>query len=448
MSESLRNALEASEKPILSRQLLATGEDFVVTFLNSTRVVDSGFMLFKLDTEICQSSLSKKEDIRKTKKTEFAQHIKTAKLAPGLLGCQRESLPRTLVGKVLGHSDFSIGDVSLSNLVTRKLVDFFSLINTHSIFSSEELGQEVGGFTHSTIQLNGGPCKLPFHIEHWGGVSVNVLHWGPAKVWYIIHPKLFVPAILSMQRLQENVDLGKFWGVCDDTTSHRDMFYDVAHLSVECQRVVQMPGEGVFLAPFALHAVENLGENCAASINYMPPHLLHQCAAYKTCSHSEGNSGKPLFTTMTAKIEDLFNSGKIGIDAFIHSSDPLKSYKLRVVEKQMKDGNTKKLKEVIDHIKQKATTPTWFESILPMERNQILSGLEPVRRSHSEKDFSCPACLYSTNNSWDLRKHILRKHAQVPPNIPRVECPDCGKSLKDLRKHKGSKICKKGQREV
>ena len=451
MSESLRNALEASEKPILSRPILATAEDFVVTFLNSTRVVDTGFMLFKLDTEICKNSLSKRKDFKKTQRTEFAQQIKTAELAPGLLGCQRESLKRTEVRHVLGHSDHSIGDVSLSKFVKRKsLVDFFSLINTQSIFSREALGQEIGGFTHPTIQLNGGPCKLPFHIEHWGGVSVNVLHWGPAKVWYIIHPKLFIPAILSMERLQESVDLGKFWGVCDDTTSHRDMFYDTAHLSVECQRVVQMPGEGVFLAPFALHAVENLGENCAASMNYMPPQLLPQCAAYKVCSHSEGILGKPLFNTMTAKIEDLYNSGKIGLQDFIHSSDPLKSYKLRVVEKQMKDGNKKKLKEVVDHIKQKATTPTWFEDILPMERDQMFSELEPDSRSHSEKDFVCPACIYSTNNHWDLRKHILRRHDQVevPPNTHTVECPDCGKVLRCLRKHKGREICKKRPREV
>ena len=52
MSESMKNALEASEIPILSRQILTTGEDFVLTFLQSTRVVDTGFLLFKLDTEL------------------------------------------------------------------------------------------------------------------------------------------------------------------------------------------------------------------------------------------------------------------------------------------------------------------------------------------------------------------------------------------------------------
>ena len=395
--------------------------------------------------------MSKKDDFKKTQKTEFAQKITTADIAPGLLGCQRRSLPRTAVGKVLGQCDYSIGDASLSKFVKRKsLVDFFSLVNTQSIFSRTELGQDIGGFTHPTIQLNGGPCKLPFHIEHWGAVSVNVLHWGPAKVWYIIHPKLFIPAILSMQRLQDSVDLGNFWGVCDDTTSHRDMFYDVGHLSVECQRVVQMPGEGVFLAPFALHAVENLGENCAESINYMPLHLLPQCAAYKVCSHSEGLLGKPLFNTMTAKIEELYKSGTIGLQDFVHYSDPMKSYKLMVVEKQMKDGNKKKLKEVVDHIKQKATTPSWFESILPMERDQMLSEIEPEHRRHSEKDFLCPLCIYSTNYPWDLKKHIKRRHVQeeVPEKTHTVKCPHCGRVLRSLRKHRGRKICKKRQNAV
>ena len=167
---SLKNALEArahlSEPPILNQQILATGEDFVVTCLNTSRVVDTGFMKLKLDTDI---GLSKSSDFDKNQNTEFGQHIITSELGPGLLACQRESIWRTRVGDVLGHPDYSIGDVSLKKFVNRKIVaDFFSLINTDSIFSKRELGCEVGGFTHTTIQLNGGPCKLPFHIEHWG----------------------------------------------------------------------------------------------------------------------------------------------------------------------------------------------------------------------------------------------------------------------------------------
>ena len=450
---SLKNALEArahlSEPPILNQEVLASGEDFVVTCLNTSRVVDTGFLKLKLDTDLRKKRLSIRKDFKKNHGTEFAQQIKTSSLGPGLLACQRESIKRTQVGKVLGCPDFSIGDVSITNLVKRKSVaNFFSLINTDSIFSRYELGFEVGGFTHPTIQLNGGPCKLPFHIEHWGAVSLNVLHWGHPKVWYIIHPNQFLPAILEMRKMQECVDLGEFWGVCDDTTSHRDIFYDPTHLSIQYHRVVQLPGEAMFLPPFALHAVENVGENCAESMNFMPPSLFPQCAAYKTCSHSEGIMGKPLFTTMTAKIEELYSSGQISLHDFIHSSDPLKSYKLRVVQKQMKDGNEKRIKEVVDHIKQKATTPTWFEFILPLESDKLFN--EHGSGSSNDKDFLCPACKYCTNNYCDLKKHMGRKHEQlkVPQNTNRVKCPDCGKVFRCLRKHKGSQICRKKSREV
>jgi hypothetical protein len=130
-----------------------------------------------------------------------------------------------------------------------------------------------------------------------------------------------------------------------------------------------MPGDIMVIAPFALHSVQNLGTNCSESQNFMPPKLLPQCAAYKTCFHSEGLGGKQLFNTMTAMIEVLYRDGKIELPDFIHDSDPFKSYKLRVVDQLRKEGNTSVLKEVIQHIKISATTPAWFGFILPIEGN-------------------------------------------------------------------------------
>ena len=318
---SLENALTArphpSEKPIVSRKVLASDEDFILTCLNESRLVDRGYVQMKLDREMCEKSLSKRRDFNTKQVTEFAQKIQKAQLAPGLLGCQRESIGRTKVGQVLGKSDFSIGDVSITKFVRRKgLVDFFDLMKTESILSKESLGQDIGGFTHPTIQLSGGPCVLPFHIEHWAAASVNVLHWGQPKVWEIIPPDQFLPAVLNMKQLQESVDLKNYGGVCESTLTHRDVFYDTAFLSVQSHRVIQKPGDIMVIAPFALHSVQNLGTNCSASQNFMPPELLPQCAAYKTCFHSEGLGGKPLFNTMTAMIEDLYRSGKIELQNY------------------------------------------------------------------------------------------------------------------------------------
>ena len=451
---SLENALTArphpSEKPIISRNVLESAEDFILTCLNESRLVDRGYVQMKLDREMCEKSLSKRCDFNTKQVTEFAQKIQKAQLAPGLLGCQRESMGRTKVGQVLGKSDFSIGDVSITKFVRRKgLVDFFDLMKTESILSKESLGQDIGGFTHPTIQLSGGPCVLPFHIEHWAAASVNVLHWGQPKVWEIIPPDQFIPAVSNMKHLQESVDLGNYGGVCESTLTHRDVFYDTAFLSVRSHRVVQKPGDIMVIAPFAMHSVQNLGTNCSASQNFMPPELLPQCAAYKTCFHSEGLGGKPLFNTMTAMIEDLYRSGKIELQDYIHDSDPLKIYKLKVADKARKDGNKRVLKEVLQHIKISATTPAWFEFILHMEGKAETED-ESCSKSVEDKYFSCSNCDYSTNHHSDLGKHIRRKHGDqvnVPPNTNQVKCPECGKILKCLRKHKDLQRCKKRPRE-
>ena len=449
LENALRERPHSSEKPIVSRKVLASDEDFIRTCLNESRILERGYVQLELDREMFKNSLSKRQDFKAEQVTEFAQKIQNTKLAPGLLGCQRESIGRTKVGQVLGKSDFSIGDVSITKFVKRKgLVDFFDLMKTESILSKKSLGQDIGGFTHPTIQLSGGPCVLPFHIEHWAAASVNVLHWGRPKVWEIIPPDHFLPALLNMKELQESVDLKNYGGVCESTLTHRDVFYDTAFLSVQCHRVVQKPGDIMVIAPFALHSVQNLGTNCSASQNFMPPELIPHSAAYKTCFHSEGLAGKPLFNTMTAMIEDLYRSGKIDVQDFIHDSDPLKSYKLRVVDKLQKEGNKTVLKEVIHHIKRSATTPAWFEFILPKERKVNVD--ETCSKSIMDKYFACSICEYTTNHHCDLRKHIRRKHGdqvRVPPNTNQVECPDCRKVLKCLRKHKDLQRCKKRLRK-
>ena len=90
---------------------------------------------------------------------------------------------------------------------------------------------------------------------------------------------------------------------------------------------------------------------------------------------------------------------------FIHSSDPFKSYKLRVVDKLKREGNTCVLKEVIQHIKISATTPAWFGFILPIEGNAQTED-DNCSQSVRDKYFSCSVCDYSTNHHCDLGKHI------------------------------------------
>ena len=425
---------ERSPLPIVSESALNNGDDFLLSSVNT------GYSQFKLTTKGHEKSGSKRSDFELKLKTEFAQQIITVQLSQDLIGCQRERIGRTEVGRVMGKSDLAIGDVSIKKFVTRRgFVDFFSLLKTSSIMSKKALGQEVGGFTHPTIQLSGGPCVLPFHIEHWAAFSVNYLHWGKPNVWFIISPDQHIPAMYEMEKLQGSFCHDKYRGVCEATCSHRDIVYDIAsfpkHITVH--KIVQMPGEIMVLAPFALHSVQKLGTNCAESQNFLPAEFLPHCAPYKTCLHSEGVGGKPLFNHFTALLEDLHESGKIELKDFIHDSDPHKDYKLRVVKEIKRVGDEAVLKDVIRDIKLRATNIAWFKYILPMDVEE-----QPVDSSNRGKYYDCPACDYATNHNQDLKKHIERIHGDdVKMPETRVDCPKCGKSLACLRRHTGRPIC-------
>ena len=129
--------------------------------------------------------------------------------------------------------------------------------------------------------------------------------------------------------------------------------------------------------------------------------------------------------------------------ADVDDNDQHIRYKLRVVEKLKREGNVRVLKEVLQHIKRSTTTPAWFEYILPKEEKVPVD--ESENKIVNEKYFLCPRCDYSTNHHNDLGKHIRRRHGdqvKVPQNTNQVECPDCGKVLKCLRKHRDLQRCK------
>ena len=448
LEEALAQSHGSKTNPIISHTILACGEDFIVSCVNETNKKDKSHLLLDIDDYLSDNCMAREKDFKLTQGTEFAQRIETQQLSDGVLGCQRELLGRRTVGQVLGDSSLCIGDVSIKKFVTRKgFLDIFDLINTESLLSKQELGQEIGGFTHATIQINGGPCVLPFHIEHWGVPSVNFHHWGASKIWYVISPAHYLPALLNMEKVQESVSMGTYWGSCQSTSTHRDVHFEAKSLSIPIHVFEQKPGQMVFIPPFALHSVENKGTNCAASMNFMPPNLLAQCAAYKTCMHSEALGGKPLLMKMTNMIENLHSQGKIELKEYMHDSDPFKEYKLRVVEKLQKEDPEQLLPEVIQHIKWSNTTPKWFNLVLRREEHLTATVIRDWK-SMGTKYFSCPHCAYSTNHHNDFGNHLWRRHGEeVPQNTNQVKCPDCGKVLMCLRKHINLRRCKKRKRE-
>ena len=73
LENALRERPHSSEKPIVSRKVLASDEDFIRTCLNESRIVERGYVQLELDREMFKNSLSKRLDFKVEQVTEFAQ---------------------------------------------------------------------------------------------------------------------------------------------------------------------------------------------------------------------------------------------------------------------------------------------------------------------------------------------------------------------------------------
>ena len=430
LRDALAGRTSQCDKIILNRQMLESEEDFIATLLKDPKDKSRGYSFFTLDENLAKEFCTSENDIDKDKFTDIYT-IKEEELENRVIGCNRYILPtRKKVKTVWGNPSYAIGDFELSQLLSRKKKNggFFSQVNTESVTDEKTLEEIMFGFTKPTCQLACGPSILGDHIEHWNFVSMNLHHFGAPKEWNIKPSTSYLPVMQQMEKLQKNWHQEKFYGVCESTLSHREVFFPPSLLDCDNSVVIQKPGDVIIVHPSAIHNVKNYGLNMAESRNYLPFEFRHYIVSYKTCEHSEGLGGKPLFNKMRELTQNL------PFEKFIHESDPNKKYKLRLIDYLTSERKNRHLEEAKKEIRRHHYIPRWFEDQLP------ISALE----DGPKKRFACEYCQYSTQNHGDLKKHIKRIHprGKVPPNTNQEECPNkCGVTLKCLRKHK--KICRK-----
>ena len=288
-------------------------------------------------------------------------------------------------------------------------------------------GVEIGGITHSTVQLSSKGSNAGDHIEHYGLGSCNIHHYGGPKIWFIKPPQQFIPAMIKMAELSENVTFPEgIVGVCGLTLTHRDIQYNPSLIGVDYETVKQEKGDMIFVQPSSIHSIFNEEHNLAESRNILPKNkkYLHNIASYKVCSHTEELSGKPAEALFRGFIEQC------PVSEYIHFSDPNKSYKLELI-KFLNDFeyNHQYIKEVVDHIKKCNVVLNMFKFLLPQKQ---------ITKEEDKKKFRCTQCDYSCDYYGNLNRHSKRKHRhQAPENINKEKCLICNsKSHKECKKTK------------
>ena len=435
---SLSAALEArtshTDRVLLSGPMIKDiqkfGENIYVTSMESKMSAEFGFTHLHVEDRY-RRNLPLLKHIDQNQLTNNVLLNDIVPLGEGVYGVNRyEVEDEQSVKSIWGDDRYSIGDFQLETLCQNK-DSFFNRITIPTVTDQMPM-EPLGGVTFPTCQLSCGKSQLGDHIEHSGAGSVNILYDGAVKEWVIYSPSHYLSAISQMQSVQNELELGKFTGVCDQTLTHRDTRFDPPVKNCTSTIVLQEPGDIVIVHPSAIHNVKNHGTNIAESRNFLPMKYANRLATYKVCKHSESLRGNPLLSYAEIITKHM------PLKDFIHESDPNKAYKLRLINLVEQNVALHKHKKAVrKQIEESHSLSSFMQFLLPFEKEE-----GNIQRLEVKKNFPCGFCEYSTINHSDLKKHVRRIHPgnKCYKNERLDVCPFCSGKYKQLRQHK--KMCK------
>lgn len=157
----------------------------------------------------------------------------------------------------------------------------WNLNNLDSVLS--ELGSSVPGVTKSMLYFGMWRAHFCWHKEDVDLASINYLHFGAPKCWYIVPPQ-------GARRLEACME--SFFPIlrksCAQFMRHKTVMMSpkILHArNIPFTRVWQRPGEFVVVLPKSYHAGFNTGLNCAEAVNFATPRWfpIGRAAGYCRC---------------------------------------------------------------------------------------------------------------------------------------------------------------------
>ncbi|KRX36795.1 Lysine-specific demethylase 4E [Trichinella murrelli] len=177
---------------------------------------------------------------------------------------------------------------------------------------------KLGTFLDKIVSFNGvtkpylyfGMMKSMFawHTEDMDLPSINYLHYGYPKFWYVI-PSAYkndfdwlVSQYFPATALE-----------CDGFMRHKNIIFSHSKISsagIPVRQVVQLPGEFILTYPGAYHSGFNLGYNCAEAVNFAMKSWIDYSLKVKfcLCGHST------VRFDMVTVLDKLYRSGEINLE--------------------------------------------------------------------------------------------------------------------------------------
>lgn len=131
---------------------------------------------------------------------------------------------------------------------------------------------------HTPYVYIGSPLtSFAFHLEDGNLYSINYLHHGQPKVWYIVPGK-------EGKKLEKLIE--RIYTDCPLSIRHKTTMVPPSILKkngIKFSRIIQYPGEYIVLFPDTYHSGFNCGLNVAEAINFARPSWLKFFPSFRIC---------------------------------------------------------------------------------------------------------------------------------------------------------------------
>lgn len=149
---------------------------------------------------------------------------------------------------------------------------------------SRETGVIIEGVTTPYLYFGMWKSSFAWHTEDMDLYSINYLHFGQPKSWYVIPPKHGLRfETLAAGFCPENARK------CPAFLRHKTTMispFILKKYSIPCLKITQHEGEFMITFPYAYHSGYNHGFNCAESTNFALPRWVEYGKRASRCSCS------------------------------------------------------------------------------------------------------------------------------------------------------------------
>lgn len=349
------------------------------------------------------------------KKMKYKEFKKIITPSPELSVGDSENLTWEMLSKQEELRPYVVDQVHSFFPKQSKVMNLNEFTYAESFLHAEAI-EDIEGIQKSNIYIGQFYTIFSFHLEYFNLGAISFLHYGKAKIWYVV-PNYELEKLENLMNsfgISSNV-------ICKKLSKHKSLMVPPSVLKqngIKFTRIIQKPNEFVVIFPGSYHSGLNCGNNIAEGINFGCDSWLEEYPKFTLCDCKKFNKHtlgiKHIFDDLYKKEIDIRKNENI-----IKCDLCSKTFKeKRYVAKHMKTHQelvnrycctncdktyTRKMKLIL-HFKNSHT-----EEIMPTDFKPKLTEniVNPNKKTIKRHKRTCPICdkvFHSTNS---VKQHLL-----------------------------------------